>query len=109
MTFLSTFRSFCYALFLSLAFSAPAMALEFQFQYDLPSMNDRPTAVKMWETVEVVKGVLEVEVNFERKYLFVTFDDTYTNEEAIKQALTDAGYPVKKMALMLEPREGVMN
>jgi len=75
----------------------------------IPSMKDRPTAVKIWETVEVIKGVLEVEVNFERKYLFVTFNDTHTNEDAIRKVLGKAGYKVKEMHLMLEPREGVMN
>lgn len=101
--------AFCIFLVTTFLFTFNAMALEFQYQYDIPSMNDRPTAVKILETVEVVKGVLEVEVNFERKYLFITFDDTYTNEDIIRKTLEKAGYKVKKMALMLEPREGVMN
>jgi len=103
------FSAFFVCLAATTLFTLNAMALEFQYQYNIPSMNDRQTAVKIWETVEVIKGVLDIDVNLERKYLFVTFDDTYTNEDVISETLEKAGYKVKKMSLMLEPREGVMN
>lgn len=92
-----------------LLFATNSFCLEFQYQYDIPSMADRETAVKIWETVENIKGVIDIDVNLERKYLFVTFDDTYVDEEVIQTALEKAGYKVKRMSLMLEPREGVMN
>ncbi len=103
------FPTFFICLVATFLITVHAMALEFQYQYVIPSMYDRQTAVKIWETVEVIKGVFKVDVNFERKYLFVTFDDTYTNENAIRKALDKAGYKVNEMHLMLEPREGVMN
>jgi len=92
-----------------LLFAANGLSLEFQYQYDIPSMVDRQTAVKIWETVENIRGVLDLDVNLERKYLFVTFDDAYVDEDAIKAALEKAGYTVKQVSLMLEPKEGVMN
>ncbi len=92
-----------------LLFATNGLSLEFQYQYDIPSMVDRQTAVKIWETVENIKGVLDLDVNLERKYLFVTFDDAYVDEEVIKTALEKAGFKVKRLSLMLEPKEGVMN
>ncbi len=105
----SVLRTIILSTALIFLFTTNSFGLEFQHQYDIPSMTDRKIALKIWETVEEIKGVLDIDVNLERKYLFVTYDDTYVDEDAIKEVIEKAGYKVRRVSLMLEPREGVMN
>ncbi len=84
-------------------------ALEFQYKFIIPSMQDRPTAGKIFSLVDSVKGVLDVDIDFSRQALIFSFDDDYTDEEKIRGLLEKNNYKVRKIMLLEEPREGIMN
>ncbi len=50
-----------------------------------------PITVK--KALEKVSGVSKIDVQYEKKQVVVTFDDTKTNTDALVKATTDAGYP----------------
>jgi PleD family two-component response regulator len=52
-------------------------------------------------------GVLTI--NLDTNSLMLFYDDERTDEEAVKKILDKAGFPVTRMMLLKEPREGVMN
>ncbi len=90
-------------------FASSVSALEFQYKFIIPDMDDRKTAGKIYELVDSIKGVMEVDIDFLRQALIFSYDDDYTNEEKIKKQLEENNYRVGKIMLLKEPREGVMN
>lgn len=55
------------------------------------------------KALQAVKGVKEVETNFANEYTNVTYDPTWTGEQALKKAIDDAGYE----ALLLTQEAGL--
>ena len=94
---------------LSVLLSDPAGALEYQWKFFLPTLDDRTSAVKAFEILNDIHGVYDVDVNMEQHWVMFFFDDEFTDESAVKRTLQKKGFPVDKMMLLLEPREGVMN
>src|SRR5260370_9105589 len=50
-----------------------------------------PITVK--KALEKVQGVSKVDVRFEKKQVFVTFDDAKTTTDALVKPTTNSGYP----------------
>jgi periplasmic mercuric ion binding protein len=50
-----------------------------------------PITVK--KALEKVSGVSKIEVQYEKKQVVVTFDDSIANLDALVKATTNAGYP----------------
>jgi periplasmic mercuric ion binding protein len=50
-----------------------------------------PITVK--KALEKVPGISKIDVQYEKKQVVVTFDDTKTNTEALVKATANAGYP----------------
>jgi len=92
-----------------LLFSNPAMGLEFQWKFIIPTMDDRESAVEVYELLDSIKGVYDIEPNIERNSVMFFYDDDHTNEDVAIKVLTDAGYRIEKKMLLEEPKGGVMN
>jgi copper chaperone CopZ len=92
-----------------LFFSSPAHSLEFQWKYVVPTMDNREKAVQVFDLLNDIIGVYDVTINLDTNSLMLFYDDERTDEEAVKEVLLKAGFPVKRMMLLKEPREGVMN
>jgi hypothetical protein len=86
-----------------------ANALEFQWKFVLPAMDNRESAVEVYELLDSIKGVYDIVPNIERNSVMFFFDDDFTNEDVAIQVLTDAGYTIEKKMLLEEPKGGVMN
>ncbi len=93
----------------SLCCTLPAHSLEFQWKYVIPTMDSREKAVQIYELLNSIIGVYDVTVNMDSNSLMLFYDDEKTDEAAIKKVLQAAEYPVEKMMLLKEPKEGMMN
>jgi len=93
----------------TLFFAIPAFSLEFQWKFIVPDMDTREKAVQVYEQLSTINGVYDITINMDTYSLMLFFDDDRTDEEALKKVLNKAGFPVTKMMLLKEPREGVMN
>lgn len=96
--------------FFSLSWAVPAAySLEYQWKYVVPTMDSREKAVQVFDLLSDIIGVYDVTINLDSSSLMLFYDDERTDEEAVKKVLLKAGFPVEKMMLLKEPREGVMN
>lgn len=86
-----------------------AYSLEYQWKYVIPTMDNREKAVQVFDLLNDIIGVYDVTINLDTNSLMLFYDDERTDEEAIKKFLTESGFTVKRMMLLKEPREGVMN
>ena len=86
-----------------------ANALEFQWKFVMPAIDNRETAVKVYELLDSIKGVYDIVPDIERNSVMFFFDDDHTNEDVAIKVLTDAGYKIEKKMLLEEPKGGVMN
>ncbi len=84
-------------------------ALEYQWKFVIPAMNDRPSAVRVFEVIEQIPGVLDIDVNIDRNWLMFLYDDEKTDMETVKSRLQESGFSVQRTMLLEEPREGIMN
>lgn len=89
--------------------SSTAMALEYQWKFVMPAVDNRETAVKVYEVLENINGVYDIQIDMLRNSVMFFYNDEKTDEEAVKKKLTEAGYEIEKMMMLEEPREGVMN
>jgi hypothetical protein len=94
-------------IFLLLASSASA--LEYQWKFVILEMDNRDAAVNVYEVLDSIKGVYDIEPNIERTSVKFFFDDDYTNEDVAFNLLTERGYKIHKKMLLEEPKGGVMN
>lgn len=92
-----------------LLIAATASALEFQWKFTINSMDNRETGVKVYEALDSINGVYDIEVNFERNTVMFFLNDDKTDEEKVLKSLKADGFVVDKVMLLEEPREGVMN
>ena len=72
-------------------------------------MTDAQKGARVFELIHSVPGVLDVDINVERRNVMIFFNDEKADEEIIKKQLQEAGFQVKRMMLLEEPVEGVMN
>lgn len=61
----------------------------------VPDMSCGHCEATVTEAVRSVAGVVDVQVDLESKKVTVKFDESKTNEAAIKQAIADSGYEVE--------------
>ena len=85
-----------------------ASALEFQWKFVMPAIDNRESAVKIYDLLDSIKGVYDIVPNIERHSVMFFFDDDYTNEDVAIKVLTDAGYKIDKTMLLEEPKGGIM-
>ncbi len=86
-----------------------AYSLEYQWKYVIPTMDNREKAVQIFDLLNDIIGVYDVTINLDTNSLMLFYDDERTDEEAVQKILDKAGFPVTRMMLLKEPREGVMN
>jgi hypothetical protein len=96
-------------LFCTLCYAVSAYSLEYQWKYVIPTMDNREKAVQVFDLLNDIIGVYDVTINLDTSSLMLFYDDERTDEEAVKKVLANAGFPVTRMMLLKEPREGVMN
>ena len=87
----------------------PAHSLEYQWKYNVPDMDSREEAVQLFDVLNAVIGVYDVTFNLDSNSLMLFYDDEKTDEEAVKKVIQAAGFPVTRMMLLKEPKEGMMN
>ncbi len=83
---------------LAVAFTAPAYAAKKTVTLFVSGMTCAACPITVKKALSKVDGVEAIEVNYEKKEAFVTYDDMKTNVEALTKATEGAGYPseVKK-------------
>ena len=85
-----------------------ASALEYQWKFVITEVVDRASAVKVFELLQPVPGVEDIDINILRKSVTVSFDDDLTDEMKLMRRLIKAGYTIEKKEVMMEPSVGVM-
>lgn len=78
---------------LTLLFSANIMAKMQAVELNVPSMNCATCPLTVKKSLDNVQGVHSVEVTYKPKVAKVTFDNEYTEIEALMAATKNAGYP----------------
>jgi len=79
--------------FAMLVLTASAWAAPKTVTLNVPGMTCETCPITVRKALEKVPGVSEVEVQFEKKQVLVTFDDAKTNTDTLVKATTNAGYP----------------
>ena len=92
----------------SFILASSALALEYQWKFVISELKDKNSAVAVFEVLQAVPGVEDIDINILRKSTFVFFDDELTDENKLKRHLQKAGFTVEKMQVMVEPKEGIM-
>lgn len=78
-----------------LAASAPALADRITATFDVDNMHCALCPITARKAMEMVDGVVEVQLDFDSKIATVTFDNDKTSIAEIARASTDVGYPAK--------------
>lgn len=73
--------------------TSPAWAAPRTVTLAVPGMTCETCPITVKMALNKVKGVTQVNVDFEKREAVVTFDDAKTTVEALTKATTDAGYP----------------
>jgi periplasmic mercuric ion binding protein len=76
-----------------LALTAPAWASPKTVTLNVSGMTCEACPVTVKKALQKVPGVSQIDVQYERKQVVVTFDDAKTNTEALVKATTNADYP----------------
>jgi len=92
-----------------LLFVSNAQAKEYQWKFFMPAIDNRATAVAVYEVLENVHGVYDIVPDVVFNSVMFFFDDDKTNDEIAAKALTDGGYVIEKKMLLEEPKGGLMN
>src|SRR6266705_4659177 len=71
----------------------PAWASPKTVTLNVSGMTCEACPVTVKKALEKVAGVSKIDVQYEKKQVVVTFDDTKTNVDALVKATTNAGYP----------------
>ncbi len=78
---------------IALALSLPAWASPKTVTLNVSGMTCPACPITVKKALEKVSGVSKIDVQYEKKQVVVTFDDTKTNTDALVKATTNAGYP----------------
>ena len=73
--------------------TAPAWASPKTVTLNVSGMTCAACPITVKKALEKVSGVSKIDVQYEKKQVVVTFDDTKTNIDALVKATTNAGYP----------------
>jgi periplasmic mercuric ion binding protein len=73
--------------------TAPAWASPKTVTFNVSSMTCPACPITVKKALQKVAGVSQIDVEYEKKQVVVTFDDTKTNIDALVKATTNAGYP----------------
>jgi mercuric ion binding protein len=76
-----------------LVLMSPAWASPKTVTLNVSGMTCEACPVTVKKALQKVPGVSKIEVQYEKKQVVVTFDDTKTNIDALVKATTNAGYP----------------
>ncbi len=76
-----------------LVLTAPAWASPKTVTLNVSGMTCPACPITVKKALEKVSGVSKIDVQYEKKQVVVTFDDTKTNTDALVKATTNAGYP----------------
>src|SRR5256884_7417974 len=71
----------------------PAWASPKTVTLNVSGMTCAACPITVKKALEKVAGVSKIDVQYEKKQVVVTFDDTKTNTDALVKATTNAGYP----------------
>ena len=77
----------------ALALSGVAAAVPQTVTLSVPGMNCSACPITVKKALQSVAGVEKVAVTFEPKEAIVTFDDSKTTVDKLREATTKAGYP----------------
>lgn len=81
------------AVLLAAALPLPAPAAPRTVTLSVPGMDCPVCPLTLKTALSRVNGVAKVDVSFEKREATVTFDDTRTDVEALRNATANAGYP----------------
>jgi len=73
--------------------TTPAWASPKTVTLNVSGMTCAACPITVKKALEKVAGVSKIDVQYEKKQVVVTFDDTKTNTDALVKATTNAGYP----------------
>ena len=75
------------------AFAGTAGAAPRTVTLSVPTMDCPVCPITVKKALTKVPGVVQTDVNFDKREATVTFDDARTTPEALTRATKDAGYP----------------
>ncbi|MDZ7370929.1 MAG: cation transporter [candidate division KSB1 bacterium] len=75
---------------------ASAFAAEKKVEIAIDGMTCNNCVQKVQSALQKVEGVKSAEVSLEKRNAIVTYDDSKTNENTLKQAVNDAGFKAKE-------------
>lgn len=75
------------------AFAGTALAAPRTVTLSVPTMDCPVCPITVKKALTKVPGVVQADVNFDKREATVTFDDARTTPEALTRATKDAGYP----------------
>jgi len=81
------------AVIVALMLVGPAWASPQIVTLNVSGMTCAACPITVKKALEKDPGVSKVQVQFEKKQVLVTFDDSKTNTDALVKATTNAGYP----------------
>jgi periplasmic mercuric ion binding protein len=73
--------------------NGPAWASPKTVTLNVSGMTCAACPITVKKALEKVSGVSKIDVQYEKKQVVVTFDDTKTNVDALVKATANAGYP----------------
>jgi periplasmic mercuric ion binding protein len=76
-----------------IALTVPAWASPKTVTLNVSGMTCAACPITVKKALEKVSGVSKIDVQYEKKQVVVTFDDTKTNVDALVKATANAGYP----------------
>ncbi len=77
----------------ALALSGVAIAATMTVTLSVPGMNCAACPITVKKALQGVAGVEKVAITYEPKEAVVTFDDSKTTVDKLREATTKAGYP----------------
>ncbi len=80
-------------LLLGLVLAGAANAARQEVTLDVPGMTCPACPITIKLALSRVDGVLQADVDYDRREARVTFDDSRTTPDVLIQATTNAGYP----------------
>ena len=77
----------------AIGWASPALATSKTVTLSVPGMTCSACPITVKKALQKVQGVEKVTATFEPKEAVVTFDDTKTTIEQLREATANAGYP----------------
>lgn len=68
-----------------------------EYSFKVPSMHDESTAKEISSTIVSMKGIEDVDVDYQEGLVNVYYDENNIAVDKIKQRVEDKGFMVKKL------------